>query len=112
MSIKIITTLFVLGFIGYFNAVEGEPYKLPTYSYMPPEGYVPDAKTAKIIAEAIWVSIYGEKEIEAERPFVATLKDGVWTVEGTYNSPAYFGGTAFIKISKKDGRVLQCYHSM
>lgn len=82
------------------------------YTYMPSEGYVPDAKTAKLIAEAIWIPIYSEKQIESEKPFKAVLKNDIWIVEGTYHSKAYFGGTAYIRISKKDGRILQCLHSM
>ena len=111
MNIKAGMLLCALGLTGCAGAVSVGTAE-SHYSYMPPEGYVPDAKTAIKIAEAVWLPIYGEKEIGSEKPFVATLKDGVWTVQGTYNSPAYFGGTALIKISKKDGHILQCLHGM
>jgi len=36
-----------------------------TASYIPPNGFVPDAATAGRIAEAIWIPIYGEQHIAA-----------------------------------------------
>jgi hypothetical protein len=48
------------------------------------------------------VPIYGEKTVVSERPFKATLKDGVWTVVGTL-PPQYLGGTAVGRLSKADG---------
>ena len=53
------------------------------HSYVPPKGFVPDEKTAIRIAEAVWSPIYGEEEIRREKPFVASLKSGVWTVQGS-----------------------------
>jgi hypothetical protein len=53
------------------------------HSYIPPNGFVPDSATAVRIAEAVWIPIYGEKQMRRERPFVAHLSAGVWTVEGT-----------------------------
>ena len=76
----------------------------------PPRGYVPDAKTAIRIAVAVWSPIYGEKQIQSEKPFHASLKHGVWTVTGSLPSRAMAGGTALVDISKKDGRVLFVMH--
>ena len=69
---------------------------------------VPDSTTAIKIAEAIWLPIYG-KMIYDERPYVATLKDSVWIVEGTLEKYVS-GGTAYIEIRKKDCRVLMVTH--
>ncbi len=66
--------------------------------------YVPDETTAIKIAEAVWLPIYGES-IYVNRPFVATLEKGIWLVTGTLPE-GYFGGTATIKISKYDCRIL------
>lgn len=44
-------------------------------SYIPPQGFVPDAATASRIAEAVWIPIYGEKHIAAEKPFKVTLRE-------------------------------------
>ena len=78
-------------------------------TYMPPGGYVPDAATAIKIAVAVWEPIYGRKQIQSQKPFQATLRDGVWTVYGSLppNTP---GGVAEADISKKDGRVLRVIH--
>lgn len=83
-------------------------YDLPE-SYTPPTGFVPDAKTAAAIAEAVWVPIYGAKKIQQEKPFSVTLRDNVWTVRG-YLEPNVMGGTAIAEISRKDGRILRVIH--
>jgi hypothetical protein len=44
------------------------------HSYVPPKGFVPDEKTAIRIAEAVWSPIYGEEQIQGEKPFVASTR--------------------------------------
>lgn len=61
------------------------------------------------------IPVYGKEKIESERPFKATLENGVWTVNGTlYCSDGKdglcAGGTADVKVSKADGRVLKMIH--
>ena len=77
--------------------------------YVPPRGFVPDSATAVRIAVAVWIPIYGEHQIRSEQPFVATLKDSVWTVTGTLPR-GFLGGTAVARIAKKDGRILFVIH--
>jgi hypothetical protein len=82
--------------------------------YMPPAGFVPDSATAVRVAVAVWIPIYGERQIMSEKPFVATLKDSVWTVTGSL-PPApkghdVVGGTVVAKIAKRDGRILFVTH--
>jgi hypothetical protein len=80
--------------------------------------YVPDAVTAVRVAEAVLIPAYGQKQIESERPFHATLKDYAWTVEGTLHCPdgrggtttLCAGGTAEVKLSKIDVRILFMTH--
>lgn len=83
-------------------------------SYKPAGGYVPDAKTAIQIAVAVWSPIYGERKIQDEKPFHATLKRGVWTVTGSLplSKPGVImhGGVALARLSKADGRILQVIH--
>ena len=86
--------------------------------YVPKAGYVPDSKTAVSIAEAVLMPVYGAKQIESERPFTATLKNEVWTVEGTLRcsdgkggvSTDCAGGVAAVRISEKDARILYMIH--
>jgi hypothetical protein len=93
-------------------------WKLAGQGYKPASGYVPDSKTAIRIAEAVLDPVYGNKHIESERPFTATLKDGVWTVTGTLHCPdatggstiSCDGGVAEVRISKDDARVLYMMH--
>ena len=80
------------------------------HSFTPPDGFVPDAQTAIKIAEAVLVPIYGADTIGRQRPFTATLRDGVWIVSGSTPRGA-FGGSAVVEISKMDGRVERVSHS-
>jgi hypothetical protein len=85
--------------------------------YKPPEGYVPDSKTAVKIAEAVLKPVYGEKQIESERPFNAILKNDTWTVTGTLHcngegkaSTGCDGGVAEVRISRSEARILYLWH--
>jgi hypothetical protein len=79
------------------------------HNFKPKAGYVPDEKTAIAIAVAVWLPIYGEKQIESEKPFNAILKDGVWHVAGTLPKEVS-GGVAIAEISKEDARILRISH--
>lgn len=92
-------------------AFAGEP---PQHSVMPLRGLVPSAKVAVQIAVAVWSPIYGKQHIQDERPFRATLQNGVWTVTGSLPKPRrgefVIGGVAIAEISKRDGRILRVSH--
>ena len=79
------------------------------HSVVPKNGFVPDEKTAIRIAEAVWTPIYGEEKLNAERPFHATLKAGVWTVEGSLPEGT-LGGVAVAEIAQRDGRIIRVSH--
>ncbi|PAW79857.1 MAG: hypothetical protein B9S32_00585 [Verrucomicrobia bacterium Tous-C9LFEB] len=79
------------------------------HSYVPPNGFVPDAATAIRIAQTVWIPIYGEKVLK-QKPFIAELDDkGVWHVHGSL-SEGLKGDTALAEISKKDGTILRVSH--
>ena len=73
-------------------------------------GFVPDQQTAIAIAVAVWSPIYGREQIESEKPFRATLQNGVWTVTGTL-PPGFNGGSAVAEIAQNDGRILRVIHN-
>jgi hypothetical protein len=88
-------------------------------SRTPPKGFVPDSLTAVRIAEAVLIPVYGEKTIQSERPFTASLTGDIWTVSGTLycsdgkggmTTTLCIGGTAEVKLSKLDGRILSMIH--
>ena len=84
-------------------------------SVCPVRACVPDEKTAVQIAEAVLISVYGEKHIVSERPFTARLQGDRWVVKGSLPksrkpNELIFGGTAIAEISKQDGRILAVYH--
>ena len=75
-----------------------------------PEGYVPNARTAVAIAEAVWLPIFG-MDIYDDWPFVAELvDDSIWVVKTTSKNPppgmVQVGGGFVLMLSKRDGRVL------
>ncbi len=82
----------------------------PQDAYVPVEGYVPTAEVAIKIAVAVWEPIYGAQAIAVEKPYKATLTDGVWTVKGTLPKGYKKGGVALAEISKRDGRILRVTH--
>ena len=79
------------------------------HSYVPPEGFVPDATTAARIAVAVWIPIYGAAQIESEKPYTASLSGGVWSVQGSLPAGSV-GGTAYAEIAKSDGRIIRVTH--
>src|SRR2546423_12101382 len=80
-----------------------------THNYAPAAGYVPDARTAIRIAEAVWIPIYGAKTLADEKPFVAVRRGNVWYVHGTLpkNTP---GGTAEAEIDSRSGNIIRISH--
>jgi hypothetical protein len=80
-----------------------------TAQYKPKDGFVPDAATAIKIAVAIWAPIFGDAKIAVEKPYHATLKDGIWIVEGSLPE-GYVGGVARAEILKEDGRIVSISH--
>jgi hypothetical protein len=63
---------------------------------------VPDADTAKQIAEALWVSKYGADTVARQAPFQAELKFNIWIVNGSSSIEALL----YAFILRADGRVL------
>lgn len=93
--------LFVVG-LGAIRNVAAGPYT-------PKNGFVPDKATAVRVAEAILVPIYGEKQVESERPFYAELSGNIWTVTG-HLPQGWTGGVAEVRISKMTCRVISVSH--
>jgi hypothetical protein len=79
------------------------------HSYIPPNGFVPDSLTAVRIATAVWNPIYGERQIQGEQPYHASLRDGIWTVAGSLPKNT-MGGVAVAEIAKHDGRIIRVSH--
>ncbi len=80
-----------------------------THSYKPKNGFIPDAKTATRVAEAVLSAIYGEEQVNSERPFTANLKGDVWSVTGSLPEGSE-GGVAEVKLSKRTGQILSVSH--
>jgi NTF2 fold immunity protein len=105
------TTILVLLLLAPHLLVAQQP---TPQGLLPPHGFVPDSATAVRIAVAVWIPIFGEGQIMGEQPFIATLKDSVWTVTGSLpRAPKGYGvvgGTAVAKIAQRDARILFVTH--
>jgi len=78
----------------------------------PAAGVIPDADTAKTIAMAVAIPIWGQKTVQAELPFRAGLKGNVWTVIGDpHLKGSEMGGELIIQLDKKTGAVLTFLHT-
>ena len=88
------------------------------HSSAPKEGYVPNAGTAVKIAEAVLVPVYGDKQIESEKPFTAIRRGDEWIVSGTLHcrdqngreTTNCVGGTAVVESPKIDARIISMIH--
>jgi hypothetical protein len=79
-------------------------------SIHPKNGFVPDESTAIQIAQAAATAQYGETTVSGEQPFHARLYGETWIVKGTLHPQGALGGTAVVKISKLDGKILFMTH--
>jgi hypothetical protein len=70
---------------------------------LPKSGAVPDAITAKRIAEVVWVSQYGADTVARQQPILVELKFNVWIVTGSSSTEA----PLFAFILQTDGRILE-----
>ena len=73
---------------------------------MPAGGFVNTKDVAVGIAQIILKSIFPASEIEQSAPYTATLKDGVWIVQGTLPK-GYRGGVQEVWIDKKTGEIIR-----
>lgn len=106
MSLKITVLsglFFCLGVVQLSNIYAQE------HSYVPGNGFVPDQATAAVLAEAILKPIYGEQNIERQKPLRVSFKNDVWVVRGGLPE-GLMGGVAMIEISKKDAKVIRVSH--
>jgi len=72
--------------------------------HLPKAGCVPDPETAKRIAEAVWLVMYGEAAVEEQKPFQADFENDLWTVRGS--PPSGQETKPFVAvISRVDGRI-------
>jgi ATP-dependent Clp protease ATP-binding subunit ClpA len=74
--------------------------------HLPKAGCVPDPETAKRIAEAVWLVMYGEAAVEEQKPFQADFENDLWTVKGLPRSGQET--KPFVAVmSRVDGRIVK-----
>lgn len=78
---------------------------------LPEDGVIPDEITAVAVAQAVFRPVFGQEHTKEFLPYHAEFRDGVWTVYGTLKPPGARGGTPQLRINKRDGRVLEVWHS-
>ena len=89
----------VIALLLMLPATAQQTAKMHENGYTASNGYVPDAATAVKIAGAVLVPVYGERQIVSERPFTATLKGNVWTVE--VRSTAAMGNRDRVRVAPR-----------
>jgi hypothetical protein len=78
----------------------------------PAAGVVPDAETAKSIALAVAIPIWGKEKVTSELPFRAGLKENVWTIIGDpHLRDGQVGGELVIQLDRRTGAVLSFLHT-
>jgi hypothetical protein len=78
----------------------------------PAAGVVPDAETAKSIALAIAIPIWGKDKVTSELPLRAGLNGNVWTVIGNpHLQGGEMGGELIIQLDKRTAAVLSFLHT-
>lgn len=95
--------------VAYLVASVAQGQQSVRHNVQPTSGYVPDAVTAIRIAVAVWEPIYGKEQIEKEKPYQATLIDGVWVIKGSLPT-GMAGGVAVAEISKQNGTIIRVSH--
>jgi len=81
-------------------------------SAFPVAGIIPDAETAKSIAAAIAIPVWGRKIVDSELPLLAELKGNIWTVIGNPHLDRLKpGGELIIQLDKRNGAVLSILHT-
>jgi hypothetical protein len=103
--VSLLIAIVVAAVAGWAHGAEPYVWTDSKFSYKPENGCVPDARTAIKIAEAVLTTIYGEKEVDWNKPFTAVLRKGIWRVGGWGNHPGIEGGGMEIDIARSDGRI-------
>ena len=84
------------GTLGHFRSILGRNPVLPA------AGVVPDAETARKIAEAVWQPLYGTETIAGQMPLQVELKHNVWVVSGSASEDS----ALFAFILRMNGQIL------
>jgi hypothetical protein len=119
---KIILYLLVL-FLVFFGGIftgrlsnanrEAGPFSASISDPRSNPNFVPNKKTAIKIAKAVWLPIYGQKDLMFRFYFVQ-LQNDIWIIEGQSiwsNIFSISGGGPYIKIDKATGKILEVSHT-
>ncbi|WP_109486263.1 NTF2 fold immunity protein [Occallatibacter savannae] len=78
----------------------------------PTAGIIPNEETAKAVALAIAIPIWGKDKVNSELPLRAGLKGNVWTVIGSpHLHGGETGGELIIQLDKRTGATLAFVHT-
>ena len=80
--------------------------------FIPKNGLVPNAEIAVKIAESVLKYIYGNEQIEKQKPFSVNLENDVWVIEGYWDREEdMLGGNVYMEIKKENGEILKIVHT-
>jgi hypothetical protein len=92
-----------------FNFLAEDSYKYSSHHYTAPAGLVTSPAAAAGIAEIVAKTVYGEEQIQEQKPLIVSFNRDIWYVRGQ-RKKASFGGVVEIEVSKIDGRILRISH--
>jgi len=61
-------------------------------------------------AEPILFKTYGKTQILGERPYIISIRDSIWIMDGTLRSKYTVGGAFHIEVRATDGKVMKMIH--
>jgi hypothetical protein len=93
------------------NYATAKPRCVQAEGHPPAKGILSDRASALRIADIYLRSIYGSRTIDRQRPLRASLQQGVWHVEGTWQGGSdEKGGVAEIELCQVNGQVVLVTH--
>ena len=93
------------------NCAENDDYEYSSFSIDVSEGFISSSEDAAGIAEIVAKRIYGDENVEKQKPFIVSLKNDIWYVRGTLSGSQYTkGGVLEMEISKSDGKIIRISH--
>lgn len=103
-SLKVLVGL--LATVGLSLATDPVTTTDPPNSRPPQCGYIATPEMAIKISLVLIEHFYGQDWIKSQKPFKATLRGEYWLVEGAPVTEGSTGSVLYVKLSKKDGRVV------
>src|SRR5258708_5270672 len=111
--VTVLTSLFAQSVVSDRDMIEYDRRLAEHYKTAFPEaGIIPDEETARSIALAVAIPIWGKDKVKSELPLRAALNGNVWTVIGNpHLHGGQTGGELIIQLDRRTGAVVAFLHT-